>query len=88
MKKKRKTASDIVKTVRYVAQDGRCFYCHKELLFTEGVCDHAVPAVRGGSRKADNIVFCCPKCDKEKGRMTAAEYINYRLTTCIKERAA
>src|SRR5690625_3525809 len=45
------------------------------------VKDHMTPISRGGSDAMDNIVGACAKCNHEKGRMTAEEYMEYRNAT-------
>lgn len=39
-------------------QDGRCFYCGRELDEGDACIDHFLPRSAGGGR-ADNLVACC-----------------------------
>ncbi|EMT38135.1 HNH endonuclease [Thermoanaerobacter thermohydrosulfuricus WC1] len=65
------TGEDIKKL--YAEQDGKCFYCGKEL---EGEfhVDHKVPLSRGGSNSPDNLVLACPSCNLQKNDKTIEEY--------------
>lgn len=56
----------------YLARyDQPCSYC--------GLCpsngsDHAVPLCRGGAHAESNLVPCCRRCNRAKGKRTRAEF--------------
>ena len=53
----------------------RCTYCWKfPTLLNQLTVDHVVPLYYGGSNAADNLVPCCDKCNKAKGKLTLAEF--------------
>ena len=76
-----------VRSAKMVEQEGRCFYCKCELALYHGdpkptpddtaTLDHKLPmATRPDlSRCMANIVVACARCNQEKGRMTASEFI-------------
>ena len=47
----------------------RCGYCgvHEEELGSELEVDHFQPRSVGGSDQLDNLVYCCPTCNRFKG---------------------
>lgn len=53
---------------------GRCVYC--ETIRGPFQVDHAVPIIRGGSNKIQNLVLACKPCNTAKGYRTAAEFAN------------
>ncbi|MBN8548494.1 MAG: HNH endonuclease [Deltaproteobacteria bacterium] len=50
-----------------------CQYCGKELSTKEATLDHVVPRSQKGKTSWDNIVCCCPQCNRKKGGRTPAE---------------
>jgi len=67
----------IPREVRYgVAKRARykCVYCgvahnscRPDGTRVKCVVDHVIPLARGGTNDPDNLVFCCEKCNREKG---------------------
>lgn len=53
------------------AQDGRCFYCGREMTWSIGnrmaTLDHYTPRALGGSNERDNLVAACYRCNQWKG---------------------
>lgn len=47
----------------------RCGYCgvHEEEVGSELEIDHFQPRSAGGSNDLDNLVYCCPTCNRIKG---------------------
>lgn len=58
------TAEDI--KLHYKTQEGRCWYCQKELNGTYHV-EHRCPLSRGGSNWPENISLTCEYCNLSKG---------------------
>jgi len=52
---------------------GTCFYCGA---VGELEIDHMVPTIRGGDNVVSNLCACCVKCNRSKGCLTAAEFVN------------
>lgn len=50
-----------------------CQYCGKSLTSKEATLDHIVPRTQGGKTSWENIVCCCPNCNRKKGGRTPAE---------------
>jgi 5-methylcytosine-specific restriction endonuclease McrA len=61
------------------AVDGRCHYCGERPRTFEVEQDHKTPVSRGGSDAIDNIAVSCRGCNEEKGRMTAEEYLAWKV---------
>jgi 5-methylcytosine-specific restriction endonuclease McrA len=53
--------------------DFECQYCGRELSSREATLDHVVPRSQGGKTTWENIVCCCPPCNRKKGGHTPAE---------------
>lgn len=53
-----------------------CFYCGGRLAEDNLSADHATPISRYGSFNLDNVLICCQSCNRAKGDLTAAEYID------------
>lgn len=56
------------------AAGGVCHYCLVELNVFNGVMDHKVPVLRGGSDAADNLDYVCWQCNLEKALRTPDEW--------------
>lgn len=52
-------------TTLYSIQEGRCFYCDKEVGKVYHV-DHWMPVSKGGANTSGNIVIACPPCNLSK----------------------
>lgn len=50
-----------------------CQYCGRELSSKEATLDHVVPRSQKGKTSWENIVCCCPPCNRKKGGRTPAE---------------
>ena len=53
--------------------DFECQYCGRELSSKEATLDHVVPRSQKGKTSWENIVCCCPPCNRKKGGRTPAE---------------
>lgn len=51
-----------------------CRYCDVELNVFNGVQDHKVPVVRGGSDAIENLDYICWQCNLEKAMRTPDEW--------------
>lgn len=56
----------------------RCRYCTAVLAPQHMIAEHATPLARGGLDQLANIVASCNSCDKLKGPLTAAEFLELR----------
>lgn len=59
-------------------EDGRCFYCLRELTAETCELDHLVPQVAELNNSYRNVVAACCGCNKGKGSMPAADYLRNR----------
>lgn len=62
----------------------RCQYCAKDLTAREATLDHVVPRSQGGKTCWDNVVCCCPPCNRRKGGRTPREARMVLLSTPVK----
>lgn len=46
----------------------KCYYCHKNLKLKQITLDHYLPKSMGGTDDYFNLVTCCKRCNKFKGR--------------------
>ena len=54
---------------------GRCFYCRRELSDGESGLDHADPQKTKGTNSYRNVVAACHHCNSSKGDDTAEEFL-------------
>jgi hypothetical protein len=59
-----------------VERDGsRCVWCRRECTgLVRGTTDHLVPRVKGGPSWLENEVLACPRCNRERGHASPAEW--------------
>ena len=53
----------------------KCYLCGRELGLYSGTVDHVTPLSRGGADQPSNWRAACLKCNRAKGRLTLAEYL-------------
>lgn len=58
--------------------DFRCHYCGDQFEAAYLEKEHKTPLSRGGTNHESNIVVSCGPCNREKGRMTEAEFREFR----------
>jgi 5-methylcytosine-specific restriction endonuclease McrA len=57
----------------YLRDGHRCQYCGKHCRAPDLTLDHVLPRSRGGKTHWRNVVTCCVKCNRKKGRATPVE---------------
>lgn len=57
----------------YLRDNYSCQYCGKRLPPDQLTYDHVIPKSKGGKTEWENIVTCCPACNKKKGGRTPEE---------------
>jgi len=59
-----------------VERDGpRCVWCRRECKgLVRGTTDHLVPKVKGGPSWLENEVLACPRCNRERGHTSPADW--------------
>jgi uncharacterized protein YfaT (DUF1175 family) len=65
-----------------VERDGpRCVWCRRECTgLVRGTADHLVPKVKGGPSWVENEVLACPRCNRERGHTSPADW----LAECVR----
>lgn len=63
---------------QYTKQGSRCYYCKKEVPYSEMTRDHFLP-VSQGNTLVNNKVFACRKCNSLKGDKSIDELRDYLL---------
>lgn len=57
-----------------LARDGfECQYCARALSAKEATLDHVIPRSQNGKTCWENVVCCCPPCNRKKGGRTPKE---------------
>lgn len=60
--------------VNILARDRfQCQYCSVPLTSKDATIDHVLPRSRGGATSWKNVVCCCNRCNRKKGRRTPEE---------------
>ncbi len=62
----------------YDEQEGRCFYCGKELNAAYSL-DHKTPLSGGGTDWPENLCCACEWCSSRKQNKTAEEFTEYLI---------
>ena len=57
-----------------------CHYCKQAIDEDELEIDHGQPIIRGGGHVLDNLYPSHRKCNRQKGDMTAEEYLEHRAS--------
>ncbi len=60
-------------------QEGRCYYCERQVDPKELTMDHVVPLSRGGRSKKGNLVPACKECNNRKKYLTPVEILLEQL---------
>jgi len=61
----------------HAREDGRCFYCLRQLAPTVKCLDHVVPRAEGGRNSYRNLVSCCLECNTNKGERPAEDFLRW-----------
>ena len=56
-------------------EQGRCFYCLREIPTAAAFFDHVVPVSRGGEHSYRNLVACCFECNSAKQSKPADDFL-------------
>jgi 5-methylcytosine-specific restriction endonuclease McrA len=59
----------------WIAQGGKCAYCHEPVARACATADHVDPLIGGGSTKRENIKATCASCNMTKGTMTEGAFL-------------
>jgi len=60
--------NNINKKYIYIRDLQKCYYCNKPLKLSQTTLDHYFPKALGGTDEYFNLVTCCKRCNKIKGR--------------------
>jgi HNH endonuclease len=52
----------------HLRENGRCFYCLRQVTARVKSIDHVVPTVQLGRNSYRNLVSCCMECNSKKGQ--------------------
>lgn len=59
----------------WIAQEGKCQYCHEPIKRAAATADHKVARINGGTTKRENIKAACVACNKTKGNLSEGAYL-------------
>lgn len=63
-----------IRSAAYKRTGGHCFYCDASLDPFNFEVDHKVSLANGGSNDEENLVACCPRCNRSKGAKNADSF--------------
>ncbi|KAJ48979.1 hypothetical protein BD780_000658 [Clostridium tetanomorphum] len=58
----------------YTRDNGKCYYCGKNLKYNNITLDHFLPKSKKGTTDIFNLVTCCKFCNKLKGNRIPENY--------------
>lgn len=70
----------------YARDQNTCQYCGKTFATSELNLDHVIPRSQGGTSTWDNVVCCCPACNRRKGGCTPEQAGLKLLKTPVRPR--
>ena len=53
----------------FAAQRSICYYCKRQVVFSEWSIDHIIPIVKGGKTTEENCIGTCRTCNNLKGSL-------------------
>jgi 5-methylcytosine-specific restriction endonuclease McrA len=56
-----------------------CGYCGAKLTKQTRQIDHIHPQCAGGNDERPNLLLACRRCNRQKGKKSQRDYINFRL---------
>ncbi len=56
----------------------QCLYCGRELLANRRTLDHMYPRCFGGVSIPNNLLPCCPSCNRTKSCLTYSQFVHLR----------
>lgn len=65
-KQSRRTYTQKERSIIYKKDNGKCYLCGKELLYSEMTLDHVIPLAKGGKDGLENLRCCCTNCNRWK----------------------
>ena len=72
----RKTYTQKERSIIYKKDNGRCYLCGKELLYSEMTLDHVIPLAKGGKDGMENLRCCCVNCNRWKADSYSGDFEN------------
>lgn len=75
-KQSRRTYTPKERSIIYKKDNGRCYLCGKELLYSEMTLDHVIPLAKGGKDGIENLRCCCAKCNQWKADSYSGDFEN------------
>lgn len=57
-----------------ICDNGFCYTCNKELLYSDMECGHIIAHALGGNALLDNLMPVCKSCNRDMGTMNLEEY--------------
>jgi CRISPR/Cas system Type II protein with McrA/HNH and RuvC-like nuclease domain len=64
----------IEKQYVYIREQGKCYFCGKEVLLKKVSLDHYLPKSAGGPNDSFNLVLSCKRCNKLKKSTIPKDY--------------
>lgn len=62
----------------YDREQGKCFFCGKELTFEEATLEHLLAKIHGGNNTLHNTTIACSECNRDVGQLPIVQKILLR----------
>lgn len=62
------------RSIIYKKDNGKCYLCGKELLYSEMTLDHVMPLAKGGADCMENLRCCCVNCNRWKADSYSGDF--------------
>lgn len=73
-KKQRRMYTQKERSIIYQKDNGKCYLCGKELLYSEMTLDHVIPLAKGGADCMENLRCCCSNCNSWKADSYSGDF--------------
>jgi hypothetical protein len=62
------------KLTKNICDNGNCYVCNKNLLYSDMECGHIIAHALGGNSSYENLMPVCKSCNRDMGTMNLEEY--------------
>lgn len=73
-KRQRRMYTQKERSIIYKKDNGKCYLCGKELLYSEMTLDHVMPLAKGGADCMENLRCCCVNCNRWKADSYSGDF--------------
>lgn len=73
--KEKSQTRKVKRRLNLIEKDPHCYYCRREVDFSNSTLDHLIPRSKGGTGNLSNLVLACYSCNHKKKDMNYEEFI-------------